>query len=62
MLLRSFQASLILPGPFIAGESWGWLLKRSEKAFYVVYWLGEFASNSPRTHLKGELSGGSGPP
>lgn len=55
-------ASLILPGPFIGGESWGWLHKRSEKPFYVVYWLGEFASNSPKTRLKGELSGDLGPP
>lgn len=30
--------------------------ERSGKSFYVVYWLGEFANNSPRTRLKGELS------
>lgn len=55
--LEVLWISLILCGPFIGEESWGWLRKSSEKAFYVVYGLGEVASNSPKTHLKGELRG-----
>lgn len=61
-LRRMLLDPLILLGPFIGGESWGWLHERSEKSFYVVYWLGEFANNSPRTRLKGELSSDSRPP
>ena len=59
---RMLLDPLILLRPFIGGESWGWLHERSEKSFYVVYWLGEFANNSPRTRLKGELSSDSRPP
>ena len=62
VLGRMLLDPLIFLGPFIGEESWGWLHKRSEKPFYVVYWLGEFANNSPRTRLKGELSGDSRPP
>lgn len=32
-LLRFLLAFLSLLGPFIGGESWGWLHKMSEKAF-----------------------------
>ena len=61
MRLGILWVSLILCGPFIGGESWGWLCKSSENPFYVVYGLGEVAMNSLGTHLKGELRGDLGP-